>query len=372
MSKLDSEVSSELLSYLKEIGYEQFEGLQSRKSDKIALNLGKELAFFDYLSEALQKGMSKNIKALSVKSPPKLKSVERVLNLAISDTHFGSNLDPRETGREYGPKEESRRLASVFHQAVNYKTEHRNSTTLVVHLLGDLIQGQLHDPRDGVPLAEQMADTINILSQGIRYLSLNFPKVQIFVTPGNHGRNKARHLDRATFQKWDSNETIIYYSLKSISQMAGWKNVEIYMTYQPYYLVDELGHVVFGTHGDTVLNPGNPHNTINVGALTNQINKIVAAERRNSQRTPSVFVMGHVHIGTQIYLPGDITVFTNGCLIPPDSFSNSIGVFDAACGQQMWETTERHAVGDSRFIKVGADTDSNSDYDTIIQPFKGF
>ena len=370
--KVSAPISSQLVEELRQIGAQEFKLTKTKKDDARAVNLGKEIVFLDYLGATLKGAFGREIpKSLVAKKPPKGKPLKRVLNLVLSDTHFGSNPDPRETRNKYGPLEASRRLAKVIRQAITYKTEHRDYTHLNMHILGDMFQGQLHDPRDGEPLAEQMGETIHLLAQAVKVASQEFPQVNVAFQPGNHGRNTARHKDRATFQKWDSNETVVYYAIKTIAKMAKWDNVRFALPYTPYYLIDTLGHGIFGTHGDTVLHPGNPHKTINVGALTNQVNKIVAAEARIGGIQPKLFIMGHVHIGTDVNLPSDITVITNGCLLPPDPYALSIGAFDSACGQQLFETTEEHAFGDHRFIRVNEKTDKDSSLDGLILPYTG-
>ncbi len=374
MSKknLHGVLPAQVISSLKKIGEDAFQKQKERRDEATLITLGRELAFADYLSSSLKEAFKTEIpKVFQAKKPPKAKPIRRVLNLVLSDTHFGANLDPRETRRKYSSVEAARRLAKVVQQAIQYKTEHRDHTELLVHVLGDMLQGQLHDPRDGNPLAEQSAETIWLLSQAFKRLSEEFPVVKGAFQPGNHGRDKARHKERAVYQKWDSNETVCYYAIKQIAEMANWKNVKFALPYTPYYLIDVLGHGIFGTHGDTVLNPGNPHKTINVGNISNQINKIVAAEANMGSLKPKIFVMGHVHIGADFNLPSDITVVTNGCLIPPDPYSLSIGSFDAACGQQMFETTEEHPFGDHRYIRVNERTDLDSSLDGLILPFKG-
>jgi hypothetical protein len=69
-------------------------------------------------------------------------------------------------------------------------------------------------------------------------------------------------------------------------------------------------------------------------------------------------------------LPGNISMITNGALVPPDAFSLSIGSPDNTCGQYMFESVEGHAIGDQRFIVVDS-ADNDSKYNDIIKPFSG-
>jgi hypothetical protein len=60
----------------------------------------------------------------------------------------------------------------------------------------------------------------------------------------------------------------------------------------------------------------------------------------------------------------------NGCLSGLDPYAVSIGIFDSNPTQQIFEVTEKHAVGDVRFIQVKS-ADKDAALDKIIKPFKG-
>lgn len=343
-----------------------------RKNRSIANTVGREVLFAQHLRAALRGTFLNTPLANPARvrlEKPRGKAT-RILNLVISDTHYGSSLDPRETGNKYGPVEEARRTAHIVKQAATYKRDHRAETVLYLHLLGDLIQGQLHDQRDGLPLAEQVAACVRILVQAVRFLGAQFPRgVKVFCTPGNHGRNTGRHRDRAVLQKWDSIETMIYVALKEAA--AFMPNVEVALGYEPKYDFELAGAMAMGTHGDTVLNPGYPNRTIDVANLKKQVNDINNARVTRGQDPYRLFIMGHVHVGSMTHLPGGVTIMTNGCLIPPDPYAQSIGIFDTSCGQWMFESVEGHPVGDARFITVDREQDEDESLDEIIKPFKG-
>lgn len=364
-------VEADIAEYLRDKAQEVASADIVRVNRTASIAIGREHAFLEDLHDVLVDAFS-GLPALKPEKKQKKArgKTERILNLIFSDTHYGSALDPREVKHKYGSVEEARRTAAVCRQAANYKLDHRDETELHLHLLGDIIQGQLHDMRDGLPLAEQVASAIRILVQAIRYLARAFPKgVRVRCTPGNHGRNTARHRDRATNQKWDSIETMIYFALKEAC--AHLANVTIELNYEPKYDFVSFNKVGLGTHGDTVINPGYPGRSIDVAGIKKQVDSINNARVVKGEKPYSLFIMGHVHTGAMVHLPGGVIVMTNGCLIPPDPYANSIGIFDTACGQWMWESTPDHIVGDARFVNVGEDNDRDESLDSIIQPFKG-
>ena len=160
---------------------------------------------------------------------------------------------------------------------------------------------------------------------------------------------------------------MIYYALKQAVQHLPNVTVEIPLT--PYFEYDSFGAISFGTHGDTVLNPGYPGSVINVKSLEQQANKISAS--RKDGRKYDLFFIGHVHTGALINLPS-ATFICNGALIPTDQYGVSIGLLSARCGQYLWESVPGHVVGDSRFIEVNEKTDQDDSLNKVIKPFEGF
>jgi hypothetical protein len=361
---------ADVLSYLVERASETAKSDTLRKNRSIAAVAGREELFQQQLLESLREVFGETLASPKIRVEKPRGKTKRLLNLVLSDLHYGSNLDPREVGHKYGPVEEARRTAHVLKQAAFYKRDHRDETELIVHLIGDIIQGQLHDMRDGAPLAEQVAAAMRILIQALRFLSVQFPKgVKVKCSPGNHGRNTARHRERATNQKWDAIETMIYSALKEAAAFL--PNVEVDIHYTPEYYWDAFGTVGLGTHGDTVIQPGYPGKSIDVAGISRQVDKINNARVMKGEKPLSVVVVGHVHVGSMTHLPGGTVAITNGCLIPPDAYAKSIGIFETACGQWLWESAPGHAVGDARFINVDSTVDTDESLDAIIKPFLG-
>ncbi len=364
------EDEARVLDFLVERAAETKRSDTLRKNRAVAATLGREELFQQQLAESLHDVFSKALASPKLKIEKSKGKTKRYLNLVLSDLHYGSNLDPREVGHKYGPVEEARRTAHIIKQAAFYKRDHRDETELLVHILGDIIQGQLHDMRDGAPLAEQVAAAMRILIQALRFLAVQFPKgVTVFCTPGNHGRNTARHRERATNQKWDAIETMIYSALKEAAAFL--PNVEVVLDYQPEYYWDMFGAVGLGTHGDTVIQPGYPGKSINVEGISRQVDKINNARVMKGGKPLSVVIVGHVHVGSMTHLPGGTVAITNGCLIPPDAYAKSIGIFETANGQWLFESAPGHAVGDARFITVDHLVDNDESLDAIIAPFTG-
>lgn len=333
----------------------------------ITTAFARDEIFVNQIVESISKIMKNRIVARKYQTRRK-KDMERQLNLVLSDLHFGANLDPREVPRRYGHHEEARRLAAVVIQAAEYKRHYRDETTLVLHLLGDIIQNILHDPRDGLPLAEQTSTAIYLLVQAIVFLSSQFPRIEVRCATGNHGRFTSRHKERATAQKWDSIETVIYYAVKTAT--AHLPNVSFEIGYRPYYTWGSFADRGMATHGDTVIKPGFPNSSVDVKSMRNQLNEFNAP--RTDVEKVKLFVCGHVHTAAVVELPNGVSVVTNGALIPIDPYGESINIHDTVCGQQLWESVPGYIMGDHRFLRVDENTDADASLEGVIKPFLGF
>lgn len=336
---------------------------------RVHRKLGSDSVKRQFLMESIEKFSERVFRGKI--QPQKIKTqqspTKRILNLVLSDLHYGADLLVDEVGVSYGKVEEARRTAAVFDQVIRYKEDLRSETELEILILGDIFQNQLHDMRDGAVLAEQACRAIHILSQGIAYAAQHFKKIRVRCATGNHGRNKGRHAERATYQKWDSIETIVYYSIKQAC--SNLSNVEFFIPKTQFFVYDLFGKKVYATHGDTALNVGYPGKAIRVEQVEGRINKLNAALADTAEY--SVIVVGHVHTGSLTQLGNGSTLFTNGALIPPDHFAVSIGIPESVCGQWVWESVPGAPVGDVRFIRVSTQDDANGKLDQIINPWPG-
>lgn len=328
-------------------------------------SLLKEGDLFEYIAQFAESVFQGKISPVNPKKSNN--KLSRALNLTLSDLHFGSDINSEETGYlSYSKREESRRFAAIVKQTIDYKPQYRKETELHVNLLGDIIQHKLHDSQDAAPVAEQICRAIHLLSQGLAQLAENFPKVKVRCSTGNHGRDLNRHQSRATSGKWDSVETVIYYSLKQI--LSKYKNIEFEIPKTPYVIYDVFGHKVFATHGDGVLNPGNPGKSLNIAKLEQQLNRINATLR--DEEEVKVAIVGHTHCASISQLSNGVTMVTNGCLPPVDAFAVSLGILENRASQTLFEMVHDYAVGDIRFIKVGPREDEDKSLDKLIKPFE--
>lgn len=365
--ELRSADDAQFTAFLEERGREIQDKFLAGRNKTAVQAAAREKLFLEQLGHVVSKFERRYYPGRSW-APKKAKPHELALSVNLSDLHYGAALDGREVPLQYGHTEEARRTAAVALWIAEHRSlQDRQSMKLVLNVLGDIIQNQLHDPRDGDPLTEQFAAAVHLLTQLIVFVSASgYQEVLVNFTPGNHGRNTARHRDRATNQKWDAIETMVYYAIsKAVAHLP---NVKVNLPYQPFVTYKVFDHRVFATHGDTVIKPGFPNQSINVASVRTQINEINA--KLSHEERYRVFIVGHVHVASKVKLAGGVHFLSNGCLIPTDAYAQSIGITDTPTCQTAFESTPKHAVGYHCEIDVGEEHDKDKSLDLIIKPFR--
>jgi hypothetical protein len=352
--------------YLNDLAADEQGFRVQRKARSLSISAANELLLHKHIEarlEAIMPGLKARRYGYARRRGDSTTRINRSLQNLWTDQHMGASLPGRELPQAYGIVEERRRFAKVVSNVCEYKRDYRDRTALRVFDAGDNIEGFLaHDLRSGEPLADQFVLRVEYSIQAIQHLAAEFPHVDVHYDTGNHDRNKMRHPGRATYQKWDSFQTMIAHAVRLACRDL--PNVTFHIDRRPYTTVDILGHAHFVTHGDTHLNAGNPGKTLKVDKLLSQINSINATRRYGSAF--EVFAMGHVHTSVQAQIE-DCDIFINGPLCPSGGYADGSGYFSSA-SQWIWETTEKYAVGDMRRVSVGPDTDADASLDNVIRP----
>lgn len=333
-----------------------------RKFLKTERELDVRELFIERMKAAIDQ--MKPIKMKPFRPKDAYKPIKRVVNVLFSDLHFGSDIAEDETGHSWGKVEEARCLAKVVKNVCAYKTHYRSETRLVVNIIGDIIENELHDRSTAAPIHEQTCRAIHLLSQAVARFSENYPEVVINFASGNHGRDKAVHYGRATSMKWNSVETTIYYAIKKACSSL--KNVTFHQPKTPWVIYEALGHKMYVTHGDTNMNVGNPNTSLSIKQIETTVNRLNSSLKDDEKF--EVVAIGHVHLAVAVHLPNGTYLFMNGPLVPSNSFAQTFGNMNGPQDQIIWETTEKFPVGDQRFINA-AGAESDASLDEIIQPF---
>lgn len=338
--------------------------IEAKKKNGEKKTLVETLSSLEYIEKFAEEVFGGKIKPFKA---PKKSKIERTHTLILSDLHIGADIkgDRTGTGVSFSKLEESRRLAAVVKQASEYKIQYRSKSKLVIAILGDIIENNMHDARTGDELAMQQCRAIHLLSQAIAYLASTYPEVEVVCATGNHDRNTSRHHGRAIHGKVDSYSTVIYYALKYALKNV--KHVKFTIPQAPISSYDVYGMKIGYTHGDTVIKTGSVYSTIKIKDLSHDVNKINAALPELEEYKAMLY--GHTHVAHVVHLPNGCALIGNGALPPPDDFAASIGAFETNNVQWMFESVPGISVGDMRGIRCGKEYDRDEKLDKIIKPF---
>lgn len=341
---------------------------------KARSKLSKEnKAILEYLEK--QESVLESFKQILEENPIKVhkpvkhnkkKKIKRAIFGKLSDLHIQAQIDEEEMGglNKFGNIEEARRLAFYMRELGSYKEHHREETELILPLNGDIGQGIIHDIESTPPMTTQFAAMLHLLTQAISYAASKYSKVRLVMVGGNHLRFMHKsNKGRQTSQKWDSFSTLLYIALEYA--LKDHENIEFETPVTPYALIEVLNHKYFITHGDTVLNVGNPGKNISTEQLKNKVNDLISGLGHID-----AVLVGHVHVPCYTTLNNGTDLVINGSLSGIDPFCQSIGLFKNNPCQVMFEATEEYPVGDVRVVRLQC-ADELEELDKIIQPFEG-
>lgn len=296
----------------------------------------------------------------------------RSVVVALTDLHFGTNVDSAELGgkNEFNWTVGARRFGFIMEQLQTYKMELRHLHSEIVLLLGgDLIGGIIHNQEgpDYDLITFQVNGALSYFIQAFEHLKAYYPKVRVVCQPGNHGRMMHKQSkDRALSQKYDSYENIIFYALSKYFSKD--PKVEIVVPKTPYAEVTVQGHRIYMTHGDGVFITGNPGKSINTDNIDKQVQRVNSEEHKSGKKPFEIFVFGHVHQAAHFQVSSGAHIIINGSMIGTDSFAQGVGITSNNPVQVMWEMNSKFAVGDSRWLFVSAG-DKEKRYEELIKPY---
>lgn len=363
-SRFDSEDDSNdvLIKNLKANHTARKNNSKLRKENKSILD--SMLVFEDFLEELKVIEASSPVKMHKPIKVQKKGKTKRTVVAHMADNHIGAIIRESSMGgiNEYNPEVAARRIAFYVQDVSRYKMHHRDDTDLVLILNGDMLHGVIHgtDTLNCLPAALQHCVALRIFAQAISFLGQHYKNVKVVCESGNHGRFMHKmNKGRQTEEKWDSFETILYVSLQE--KFREYKNVDFIITETPYTIMDIQGHKALITHGDTVVNTGNPGKSINVDNITKQINSISAGLGYKID----MVIVGHVHKATYVVLDNGTHLVINGPLSGTDEYAQSLGIISSNPIQQIFEVTPKDVIGDMRFVRVNAG-DKDKSLDKII------
>ena len=235
--------------------------------------------------------------------------------LVLSDIHYGEIIEKSITNNEYNSDIAKQYLIDIFNK-VNYD----DIEQLNIFLIGDLIQGLIHDlDDDTIPVPQQAIELAEILSNIFKEVKV---PLKIFMVNGNHSRIKD--------YKKNKNKAIDYeYIIAEILKIRGF---EVEYSLNGYLVANIYNHIFGLMHGDTVnFNPSNETDTIKV----QQIFKQFTAKDIQS------IIAGHTHIyRNSANILGGFNI-VNGCLSGNNEYGLGNGYYPLKSKIQVYFTIDK-------------------------------
>lgn len=288
------------------------------------------------------------------------------VSVICSDWHVGAKLPGEEHPIAFDFDAATRACALFTNEFTNWHAGEK--TRLNLCWLGDLIEGLLgHDQDDGEPLTEQLMCLLHILGRQIELAAATNREVFVYGQGGNHGRNKLRHQGRATQTRWDQFEILVYRFVEMWAREL--PNVKFVLNRKPWASIElPGGKRLLGLHGDGELALQSPASSAGVANNVRQFDSANATLRFGEKFDALAF--GHFHFGNET--PTDAgALFSNGPLVPPNGFARTMKSPAGPCGQWVFHSTERFAVGHTWYIRIHPSVYKDSQWDAVIPRFVG-
>lgn len=323
------------------------EMLLARRFENMARSLEWPATFGQYTARA--KG-----------NPPK-----RINNTLLTDLHCGAKLPADENPIPFDVSAFNRRLAYVIRESCDIKPQYRDDTALNLLFGGDGIEGNLgHSTQlDQDPTPVQLVAFARAMYASVCYAATHFPAVNVVCLGGNHGRDKILHEGRALASRQYNFERAVALLVSDLAK--GLTNVTFHIPKAAVAVVPLFDATMLLIHGDAEARLKAP------SASGGHASWQAAIDKFNAEKlwAPACNVLagGHFHDPALMFFDTGVGV-VNGMLVPPGGYGRA-GGYRGPCGQFVFESVPGHAVGDVRYVRVGADQDQDASLDEIIPSF---
>lgn len=264
-------------------------------------------------------GIQEPVDIIRITVPQSSEKRNAVAQVTFSDWHVEERIEGKTVNylNEFNPDIAQKRTVKVTQNALKLVRNFRrdvNIETLVLELLGDFINGYIHEeymqsnfmtPLEATRFAKQL------LISSIEFLLQygEFKKVIIMCKVGNHGRNTKRMYSGYSYK--NSYEYYMYHDLKDYFKNDS--RIEFHIPESVLGHLEIFGKVIRYFHGENVNYSGG------VGGISIPLLKYIA--RCNSSQLAHYNKLGHFHTH---FFPSPKSMI-NGCLCGFNSYAQQLG-----------------------------------------------
>lgn len=242
--------------------------------------------------------------------------------LLLSDTHIGKVVKPGQTLHwgDYDFPIFCARLKYLEESILSITQNHMTVPvkTLVVSMLGDMLDGTLIHSVEGAPfnpIFNQFYAGAHAIAQFLRNLAPHFDKIEVFDNPGNHTRFQGQHK-MPTDNRHSNFDKFLYALIRALVRDI--PSIRWDFTEQPFSLFAVEGFVFQAGHGDN-LRGGDKALGIPAHSIGRVVSSTTQLHSRIGTESPHFYLFGHLH--RPISLPhakGEVIV--NGGFVGVDGF----------------------------------------------------
>lgn len=262
---------------------------QSESKYKHSISIIEELQ--NTIDDLLQ---IKNAKSQNIRFELKSKTnkSEAVPVVLFSDWHIEKTVKPESVNYRnfYTLDEAERTVKELFKNAlylVNKESKFTHISQMIVGLLGDLMDGYIHEENlmvNSLSPIESSIKLLNILESGFQYLLDNSDlNIVVPCVYGNHSRNTDKMMFSCGYK---TNYEYLVYSILA-QKFQNNKRISFIIPKSSETIVNVLGHKIRFYHGFNIKFNGG------IGGITIPLNKAIA--RANTFETVDLDCLGHFH-----------------------------------------------------------------------------
>jgi hypothetical protein len=258
-----------------------------------------------------------SVKSVPIEPKHSSKTSEATAIMVGGDWHAFEIVDPKtvNNSNEYNPIIAQKSIRNFFKNGLRLVEINRHGVkinNLIVTLLGDLMNGYIHDDfkemSGGTP-QEEMRFIFKEVCDGLDFLLKygKFNKIIVTGNCGNHGR--ATKFTNISNMAANSNETLLYHMIAD--RYSNNKKIEFVIA-DGYHIYQEVyGYKLRMHHGDSL------KGGLGVGGISVPVKRAIA--RWNTEYKADLDILGHFH---QFYYGGDF--FMTGSMVGANGFSKFI------------------------------------------------
>jgi len=247
------------------------------------------------------------------------KSLE-ILNAIISDVHTGKInewYDPSKGINIITYNDEIRRkfeqhYLNSFLRLLNLWRYGYYFEKLNLILCGDIIDNDRifsgQKTKISMPAGKQMWEIANELSDIIGILSVYFNEVNVIGIIGNHSRSISDSKEEEPIE--NSFEWTLYKIIELMISKIGNKKIKVIIPNSKFYSIENYGHRIFLSHGDTIR-----------GYTINYVERKAKELLINLPDGFSLYCLAHRHKADRVALSPYAEMLINGSWIPYDEYS---------------------------------------------------